>query len=86
VWQNPVVITRKKTGELRFCVDFRCLNDMIVQDEFTIPNISDLMSFLKGKRRKAFFRIIKKRFLSMYCYNLYLFFFYNIIKEPNLKI
>jgi hypothetical protein len=48
-WLNPVVIVRKKSGALRFCVDFRKLNDLVTQDNFEIPRIQELMHHLKDK-------------------------------------
>jgi hypothetical protein len=49
-WLNPVVLTRNKSGELRFCVDFRRLNNLVELDEFTIPKISELIWMLRGKK------------------------------------
>jgi hypothetical protein len=48
-WLNPVVLTRKKNGELRFCVDFRRLNKLVKLDEFQIPKIDELIATLRGK-------------------------------------
>ena len=42
----PIHFVRKKTGELRMCVDFRALNSMIRLDVFPIPRISDLLDKL----------------------------------------
>ena len=42
----PILFVRKKTGELRMCVDFRALNSMTRLDVFTIPRISDLLDKL----------------------------------------
>ncbi|KAG0439768.1 Transposon Ty3-G Gag-Pol polyprotein [Dictyocoela muelleri] len=41
-WLNPVVLTRKRSGEMRFCVDFRRLNDIVKQDNFEIPRIQEI--------------------------------------------
>lgn len=49
-WLNPVVLTRKKSGELRFCLDLRRLNDLVVQDEFEIPKIGELLNLLYNKK------------------------------------
>ena len=35
-WASRIVIVKKKTGELRFCCDFRPLNDVIVKDAFRL--------------------------------------------------
>ena len=42
----PILFVRKKTGELRMCVDFRALNSMARLDVFPIPRISDLLDKL----------------------------------------
>jgi hypothetical protein len=55
LWLNPVVLTRKKDGTLRFCVDFRKLNNNVDSDGFEIPRIHDLISRLHGM---AYFGLI----------------------------
>ena len=36
-WASGIVMVKKKTGELRFCCDFRPLNDVTVKDAFPLP-------------------------------------------------
>jgi hypothetical protein len=50
VWLNPVVLTRKKNGALRFCIDFRKLNDLVNLDEFEIPKIQEMIGTLREMR------------------------------------
>ena len=38
-WASGKVMVKKKTGELRFCCDFRPLNDVTVKDAFPLPRI-----------------------------------------------
>ena len=47
-WLNPVVLTREKNGDLRFCLDLRKLNEKVQLDEFEIPKIEELTSKLTG--------------------------------------
>ena len=45
-WCSPVVLVRKKDGTTRFCVDYRKLNDVIVQDSFPLSRIEDIFDQL----------------------------------------
>ena len=42
-WASGIVMV-KKTGELRFCSDFRPLNDVAVKDAFPLPRIDESFS------------------------------------------
>ena len=48
LWLNPVVLVRKKTGSLRFCVDLRRVNDLVDLDSFDIPIIRETVKSLYG--------------------------------------
>ena len=39
-----LVMAKKKSGELRFCCDFRLLNDITVKDAFPLPRIDESLS------------------------------------------
>ena len=42
-WTSPVVLVKKKGGELRFCVDYRKLNRITKKDRHPLPRIDDLL-------------------------------------------
>ena len=44
LWASGIVMVTKKPGELRFCCDFRPLNDMTVKDAFPLPRIDESLS------------------------------------------
>ena len=48
-WASPIVLVKKKNGEMRFCVDYRRLNAVTRKDVFPLPRIDDLLDQLKGK-------------------------------------
>lgn len=45
-WASPVVLTKKKDGTWRFCVDYRKLNEITVNDVYPLPRIDDALSKL----------------------------------------
>lgn len=47
-WSSPVVLVRKKNGKLRFCVDYRKLNDVTIKDRYPLPRIDELLESLGG--------------------------------------
>ena len=49
-WASPLVAVPKKNGEIRFCVDYRALNNVTKKDAYPIPNIKDNLSRLSGSR------------------------------------
>ena len=42
-WLSNPVIVRKKTGEIRMCVDFKDLNKSSVKDNYHLPNMEFLL-------------------------------------------
>ena len=49
-WSSPVVLVRKKTGELRFCIDLRTLNARTEKDAYSLPRIEDSLDSLNGAK------------------------------------
>lgn len=50
-WSSPVVLVRKKNGHLRFCVDYRYLNDVTKKKNcFQLPRIDDSLDTLSGDK------------------------------------
>lgn len=43
---SRVVVTKKKSGEYRVCVDFRQLNSMVLKDGFPVPIVEDIIQQL----------------------------------------
>lgn len=48
-YASPILV-RKKTGDLRLCVDYRELNKITIRDNFPTPMIEDHIDRLKGKK------------------------------------
>lgn len=57
-WVNAIVITAKKNGDIRVCLDPRPLNCAIKRAHFTLPTVTDLASRLSGAR---FFSVLDAR-------------------------
>ena len=49
-WASNVVLVKKPTGELRFCIDYRMLNAVTVKDSFPLPRIDACMDAMEGAK------------------------------------
>jgi hypothetical protein len=49
-WSSPVVLVVKKNGKLRFCVDYRKLNNHTKKDTYPLPRIDEMLDAL-GKAK-----------------------------------
>ena len=47
-WVSPIVHVTKKDGTIRFCVDFRRVNDLTIKDSYPLPRIDDTIDALRG--------------------------------------
>ena len=45
-WSAAPVLVRKKTGELRYCIDYRALNPKTYKDNYSLPLIEDCLDSL----------------------------------------
>lgn len=48
-YASPIVLVRKKNGEIRMCVDYREINKITVKDNFPVPLIDDHLDRLKDR-------------------------------------
>jgi hypothetical protein len=49
-FSSNVVIVRKKDGSLRFCIDFRRLNNCTIKDAYALRHIDEAIDFLVGSK------------------------------------
>ncbi|KAJ8351913.1 hypothetical protein SKAU_G00233890 [Synaphobranchus kaupii] len=45
-WAAPAVLVQKKSGEWRFCVDYRCLNSATTKDSYPLPRIDEALDHI----------------------------------------
>ena len=49
-WASPIVVVRKKDGDIRMCVDYRRLNAVTRRDSFPLPRIDETLDAVGGAR------------------------------------
>ena len=49
-WSSPIVLARKEDGTLRFCVDFRRINDVTKKEVHPLPRIGQTLDLLGGAK------------------------------------
>ena len=49
-WASAIVLVRKKDGRLRFCINFRRLNNRTVKDAYSLAKIESILDSLIGAR------------------------------------
>ncbi|MCO5560520.1 hypothetical protein L7F22_014135 [Adiantum nelumboides] len=50
-WVSPVVVTPKKNGKWRVCVDYRPLNEATKRDHFSLPFQDEILNEVAGKEK-----------------------------------
>lgn len=49
-WSFPIVLVRKKDGSIRFCFDYRKLDNLTLKDSYPIPRIDKTLDALSGSK------------------------------------
>jgi len=49
-WSSSVVLVKNKGGSWRFCVDYRRLNSVTIQDAYPLPQIDESLDALAGSK------------------------------------
>ena len=49
-WASGIVLVKKKDGRLRFCIDYRQLNQRTVKDSYALPRIDEMIDHLIGAK------------------------------------
>lgn len=49
-WSSPIVLVKKKDGSVRFCIDYRKVNDITIKDVFPLPRTTDLLESFHGAK------------------------------------
>ena len=47
-WSSPIILVQKKDGSLRFCVDYRKVNEVTRKDAYPLPRIDDTLDTVAG--------------------------------------
>lgn len=49
-WSAPIVLVTKKDGSIRYCIDYRKLNEVTQKDSYPLPHIDDSLNALRGSQ------------------------------------
>ena len=49
-YSSPIVVVRKKSGDVRLCIDYRKLNTLTIRDAYALPNLEEAFSALAGSK------------------------------------
>ncbi|KAK3095877.1 hypothetical protein FSP39_020233 [Pinctada imbricata] len=49
-WASNIVLVTKRDGKVRFCVDYRKLNDVTIKYAYPIPRVDDCLDSLAGSK------------------------------------
>ncbi len=49
-FSSPIVVVRKKNGDVRLCIDYRKLNAQTVKDAYALPNLEETFTALHGSK------------------------------------
>ncbi len=49
-FSSPIVVVRKKNGDVRLCIDYRKLNLHTIKDAYALPNLEESFSALTGSQ------------------------------------
>ncbi|TIA84742.1 hypothetical protein E3P99_04121 [Wallemia hederae] len=47
---SPVLFVKKKSGELRMCIDYRALNNITIKNRYPIPRVDELLDQMANAR------------------------------------
>lgn len=49
-YASQCLLVKKKTGDVRLCMDYRALNKITVKDHYPLPRIDDQLDLFRNKR------------------------------------
>lgn len=49
-FSSPIVVVKKKNGDIRLCIDYRKLNLQTIKDAYPLPNLEESFSALSGAK------------------------------------
>lgn len=49
-YSSPIVVIRKKNGDIRLCIDYRKLNTLMIRDAYALPNLEEAFATLAGSK------------------------------------